>query len=106
MASSRGVAHLSREVVNKLVGIVLDERMPAQRKLDRATATLDRLIRDAESPAASARHAVVSALDDAISTASELSRGGMARYDIEVRVRAKLIEALGDVPGVSIERSR
>ena len=106
MASSRGVAHLSRELVNKLVGIVMDERMPAQRKLDRATATLDRVIRDAESPAAGVRHAVMGTLDDAISTASELARGGMASKEIESRVRAKLVESLGDVPGVSIERSR
>jgi hypothetical protein len=105
MASSRGVAHLSRELVNKLVGIVTDAALPAQRKLDRATATLDRVIRDAESPAAASRHAVVSALDDAISTAAELSRGGTDRHDVEQRVRAKLVEALGDIPGVSIERS-
>jgi hypothetical protein len=106
MASSRGVAHLSRELVNKLVGIVTDPGMPAQRKLDQASATLDRVVREAESPAASARHTVVSALDDAISTASELARGGTARHDIEARVRAKLVEALRDVPGVSVESGR
>jgi hypothetical protein len=106
MASSRGVAHLSRELVNKLVGIVTDPRMPAQRKLDQATASLDRVIRESESPAAGARHTVVSALDDAISTASELANGGASRHDIEARVRAKLVDALREVPGVSIERSR
>ncbi|GAA4179426.1 hypothetical protein [Gryllotalpicola koreensis] len=106
MASSRGVAHLSRELVNKLVGIVTDPAMPAQRKLDQATATLDRVIRDAESPAASVRHTVVSALDDAISSAGELAHGGASRADIEARVRAKLTDALGEVPGFSIERGR
>jgi len=106
MASSRGVAHLSRELVNKLVGIVTDPAMPAQRKLDRATTTLDRLVRDAESPAADARHALVGALDDAISTATELARGGTSRADVEVRVRAKLVDGLRELPGVSVERSR
>lgn len=106
MASSRGVAHLSRELVNKLVGIVTDPRLTAQRKLDQASATFDRLARDAESPAAGARHTVVGALDDAISTASELARAGAARHEIEARVRAKLIDALGEVPGVSVESSR
>jgi len=106
MASSRGVAHLSRELVNKLVGIVTDQRIPAARRLDRATATLDRVVRDADSPAAAARHTFVGALDDAISTAAELERGGAARHDIEVRVRAKLIDVLSDVPGVSLERGR
>ncbi|GAA4185840.1 hypothetical protein GCM10022288_08500 [Gryllotalpicola kribbensis] len=106
MASSRGVAHLSRELVNKLVGIVTDPALPAQRKLDQAAATLDRVVRDAESPAASARHTLVSALDDAISTASELARGGAGRPDVEARVRAKLVEALREVPGVSVERGR
>ncbi|AYG02517.1 hypothetical protein [Gryllotalpicola protaetiae] len=106
MASSRGVAHLSRELVNKLVGIVTDPRMPVQRKLDQASATLDRVIRDAESPAAGVRHTVVSALDDAISTATELARGGTARHDIEARVRVKLVDALKDVPGISVEGGR
>lgn len=106
MASSRGVAHLSRELVNKLVGIVTDPVMPAQRKLDRASATLDRVIRDAESPAAAARHTVVSALDDAISAASELVAGGSPRSVIEARVRTKLLDALGELPGVSVEGSR
>ncbi|GAA4158250.1 hypothetical protein GCM10022286_10880 [Gryllotalpicola daejeonensis] len=106
MASSRGVAHLSRELVNKLVGIVTDPGMPAQRKLDQASATLDRVIRESESPASGARHTVVGALDDAISTAAELARGSAPRHDIEVRVRAKLVETLRDVPGVSVESGR
>jgi hypothetical protein len=106
MASSRGVAHLSRELVNKLVGIVTDPRVPAARKLDQASATIDRVIRDAESPAAAARHTLVGALDDAISTARELESGGAARHDIESRVRAKLLEALSEVPGISVERGR
>jgi len=104
MASARGIAHLSRELVNKLVGIVADERMPAQRKLDQATATLDRLVADAESPASAARHAVVGTLDDAISTAAELRGTGASRTEIESRVRAKLVAGLGDVPGFSAER--
>lgn len=106
MASSRGVAHLSRELINKLVGIVTDERMPAQRKLDQATATLDRLVSDAESPASATRHTVVGLLDDAISTTAELRRAGTSRADIESRVRAKLADGLGDVPGFSLERHR
>jgi hypothetical protein len=106
MASSRGVAHLSRELLNKLVGIVTDSRMPTQRKLDQGAATLDRVISDAESPAAGARHAVVGALDDAISTANELTRGGATRHDVEERVRTKLIAALREVPGISIESGR
>lgn len=103
MASARGIAHLSRELVNKLVGIVTDERMPAQRKLDQATATLDRVISDAESPASAARHAVIGTLDDAISSAAELRAAGASRADIESRVRAKLIASLRDVPGFSTE---
>jgi hypothetical protein len=106
MASSRGVAHLSRELVNKLVGIVTDPRLPAARKLDQASTTIDRAIRDAESPAAAARHTLVGALDDAISTARELERGGAPRQEVEARVRGKLLAALGEVPGVSVERGR
>lgn len=106
MVSSRGVAHLSRELVNKLVGIVTDPGMSAQRKLDQASATLDRVIRESVSPASGARHTVVSALDDAISTAAELGRRGADRHDIEERVRAKLVDALRDVPGVSLEGGR
>lgn len=106
MASSRGVAHLSRELVNKLVGIITDQRTPTARRLDRASATLDRVIGDADSPAAAARHTFVGALDDAISTASELERAGTPRHELEERVRAKLIAALDEVPGVSLERGR
>jgi len=106
MASARGIAHLSRELVNKLVGIVIDERMPAQRKLDQATATLDRVIRDAESPASAARHAIVGTLDDAISTAVELRGTDASRAAIESRVRAKLVSGLRDVPGISVEGLR
>lgn len=102
MASSRGVAHLSRELLNKLVGIVTDPRLPAQRKLDQASATLDRLIRDAESPASVARHTVVGAIDDAISTAAELT--GAPRAEVEARVRTKIADALREVPGVTVER--
>ncbi|MFC4241862.1 hypothetical protein ACFOYW_00640 [Gryllotalpicola reticulitermitis] len=106
MASARGIAHLSRELVNKLVGIVTDERMPAQRKLDQATASLDRVIRDAESPASADRHTIVGALDDAISTAAELSRAGLPRTTIEARVHAKLVDGLRELPGVSLESPR
>jgi len=106
VASARGVAHLSRELINKLVGIVTDERMPAQRKLDQATATLDRVIRDAESPASATRHTVIGLLDDAISTAAELTRSGAARADVETRVRAKLVDGLGEVPGLTLETRR
>jgi hypothetical protein len=106
MASARGVAHLSRELVNKLVGIVTDPQLTAQRKLDQVTATLDRIVRDAESRAAESRHTVVSALDDAISTANELAAQGTPRHDIEVRLRAKLVDALQSVPGVSVEGRR
>jgi hypothetical protein len=106
MASARGIAHLSRELVNKLVGIVTDDRMPAQRKLDQATATLDRVIADAESPASAARHAFVSALDDAISTAAELRRAGAPRADVERRVRSKLVAGLSELPGISVETHR
>lgn len=104
MASARGVAHLSRELINKLVGIVTDERMSAQRKLDQATATLDRLIRDAESPASATRHTVVGLLDDAISTAAELARGGASRAEVETRVRAKISDGLSEIRGLTIER--
>jgi hypothetical protein len=106
MASARGIAHLSRELVNKLVGIVMDERMPAQRKLDQATATLDRVIAAADSPASTARHAIVGTLDDAISAAAELRRTGAPRGEIESRVRAKLTDGLTDLPGVSVEARR
>ncbi|MCL2794126.1 MAG: hypothetical protein FWD85_02320 [Microbacteriaceae bacterium] len=105
MASSRGVAHLSRDLVNKLVGIVTDPRMPPQRKLDQASATLDRVITDAESPASRARHTVVAAVDDAISTASELS-ATLSRAELEARVRAKLVDALRDAPGLTVEGGR
>ncbi len=106
MASSRGVAHLSHELVNKLVGIITDPRLPAQRKRDQAVATLDRLIADAESPASAVRHAVVGLLDDAVSTAAELDRGGSARADVETRVRTKLLAGLAELPGVSVEGRR
>jgi hypothetical protein len=105
MAGSRGVAHLSRDLVNKLVGIVTDPRMTPHRKLDQASATIDRLIADAESPASAARHTVVAALDDAISTASELA-ATVSRSELEKRIRAKLVEALRDAPGLTVEGVR
>jgi hypothetical protein len=106
MASSRGVAHVSRDLLNKLVGIVTDPRLSPQRKLDQGSATLDRMIRDAESPASVSRHLFVGALDDAISTAAELARGGAPRSEIEARVRGKLADALREVPGITIEGGR
>ncbi|HEY0246663.1 MAG TPA: hypothetical protein VGC45_00240 [Gryllotalpicola sp.] len=106
MASSRGVAHLSRELVNKLVGIITDPGMPAARKLDQATATLERVIRDAESPAATARHTAIGVIDDAVSTAAELVRAGTPRSDVEARIRTKVLDGLGELPGVSVEGRR
>jgi hypothetical protein len=111
MAESRGVAHLSRDLVNKLVGIVTDTGTPPQRRLDRATATLDRLIRETDSPAAEVRHAVVAVLDDAISTVEEHTRTGgpgsrASGRDLEPRVRAKIADGLAEVPGLAVEGRR
>ena len=105
MAQARGVAHLSRDLVNKLVGIVTDPRMTPQRKLDQASATIDRLVADAASPASAARHTLVAALDDAISTASELAATA-SRAEVEARIRTKLVDALRDAPGLTVEGAR
>ncbi|WP_022881292.1 hypothetical protein [Gryllotalpicola ginsengisoli] len=106
MAEPRGVAHVSRDLVNKLVGIITDPALAPQRKLDQATATLDRLIDEADSPAASVRHAVVGVLDDALSAATEQARAGTPRHDVERMVRAKVLDGLRELPGVSVEGLR
>ena len=106
MAEPRGVAHVSRDLANKLVGIITDPALAPQRKLDQATATLDRLIDEAGSPAASVRHAVIGVLDDALSAANEQARAGSPRHDVERMVRTKVLTGLAEVPGLSVESGR
>ena len=103
MAEARGLAHLSRDALTKLVGILTDPQLPSAVKLDQARSTLERVIRDAESPASGYHADFAGVLDDAIAAASAMASAGRPRTETETRIRGKLVEELLEIPGIGVE---